>query len=57
MQLFTALAREAKRCMEIFNLQNFANTAWAFAKVCQADVQLFKALARQAKRRLGDFKP
>ena len=40
-----------------FNVQNIANTAWAFATVGQSDAQLFKALAREAERRMGDFKP
>ena len=32
-QLFTALAKEAQRCMGNFNPQSLANTALAFAKV------------------------
>ena len=36
-------------------VQNLANTAWAFGTVCQKDEQLFKALARMAERRLHKF--
>ena len=45
-RLFTALAREAERCVGNFNLQDLANTAWAFASLGQPDTQLFTALAR-----------
>ena len=39
------------------NLQELANTAWAFAMLRQGDLQLFTALAREAERRMGDFLP
>ena len=42
----------AEQRLDKFNLQNIANTAWAFATVGQQDEQLFKALARMAERRL-----
>ena len=45
----------AGRCLDKFNSQDFANTAWAFATVGQQDEQLFKALARMAERRLDKF--
>ena len=38
-----------------FNVQDLANTAWAFATANQQDAQLFAALARTAKWRVGDF--
>ena len=38
-----------------FNVQELANTAWAFATANQPHAQLFVALARTAERRLGDF--
>ena len=37
------------------NVQNLANTAWAFATASQQDAQLFAALARVSELRLGDF--
>ena len=55
MQLFTALARTAEWCVSDFNVQNLANTAWAFATLGQLAVSLFTALAREAERRVGDF--
>ena len=36
-----------------FNVQNLANTAWAFATVGQLDAALFAALAKEGKQRLG----
>ena len=51
-ELFAAIAKEAKQCLDQFNAQDFANTAWAFATVGQKDDQLFKALAKMAERRL-----
>ena len=39
-----------------FNVQELANTAWAFATASQPDAQLFAALARAAELCLGDFK-
>ena len=49
------LARAAERRLGNFNVQNLANTAWAFATANQPDAQLFAASARTAERRLGDF--
>ena len=37
------------------NLQNLANTAWAFATAGQMDASLFGAVATAAVRRIGDF--
>ena len=54
-ELFAAIAKEAKQCLDEFNEQNLANIAWAFATVGQMDDQLFKVLARMAERRLGEF--
>ena len=45
----------AEQCLDKFNAQDLANTAWAFAKVGQQDEQLFKALARMAEWRLDKF--
>ena len=36
-ELFAAIAKEAKQCLDEFNAQNLANTAWAFATVAQMD--------------------
>ena len=41
--------------MSEFNVQNFANTAWAFATVKRSDEKLFPVLALEAERRLGEF--
>ena len=38
-----------------FNVQNLANTAWAFAKVGQFDKKLFVALGKAAEQYLGEF--
>ena len=42
----------AEQLLDEFNVQELANTAWAFATVGQKDEQLFKALAKMAERRL-----
>ena len=39
----------------IFNPQELANTAWAFATADQKHASLFAELATAAQRRLGDF--
>ena len=49
------LARAAERRLGDFNVQNVANTAWAFATASQSDAQLFAVLARAALWCLGDF--
>ena len=54
-ELFAAIAKEAKQCLDQFNAQDFANTAWTFATEGQKDEQLFKALAKMAERRLQQF--
>ena len=41
--------------MRDFNVQDLANTAWAFATANQSEAQLFAVLARAAEQRLGDF--
>ena len=53
--LFAVLARAAELRLGDFNVQELANTAWAFATASQQDAQLFAALARAAELRLGDF--
>ena len=45
----------AERHMGEFNVQDLANTAWAFAKASQADARLFMAVARTAERRVREF--
>ena len=54
-QLFKTLASMAEQRLNQFNVQELANTAWAFGKVGQQDEQLFKALARIAEQRLDQF--
>ena len=54
-KLFTALARSAERRLSEFNVQNLANTAWAFATVNRPDEKLFTALARAAEQRVSEF--
>ena len=55
LQLFTALARAAKRCLCECSAQDLGHISWAFAMAGHADVQLFTALAEAAKQRLGEF--
>ena len=43
-----ALERAAEQRVSDFNMQELANTAWAFATVVERDAQLFTALAREA---------
>ena len=45
----------AERCLDKFNAQDFANTAWAFATVGQQEEQLFKAVAKMPERRSDQF--
>ena len=47
--LFRALAQAAVLRMGKFNVQQLANTAWAFAAVNQPDEKLLTALARVAE--------
>ena len=54
-QVFSVLARAAERRQGDLNVQELANTAWAFATAGQSDVELFTAFAGAAERRLGDF--
>ena len=49
MRLFAVLAKEAERRLGDFNPQNFANTAWAFATLGQADTLLIAELAQEAR--------
>ena len=53
--LFASLARAVEWRLGNFNVQNLANTAWAFATVAQQDMQLFKALARVAGHCVDKF--
>ena len=41
--------------MGAFNVQDLANTAWAFATAGQADAVLLLAVARVTEQRLGKF--
>ena len=52
--LFAALATAAERRMGDFNVQNLANTAWAFEKAGQESASLFAALATVAEHHMGD---
>ena len=38
-------------------MQNLANTAWAFAAAGESDALLFTSLVGAAERRMGDFNP
>ena len=50
------MARAAGLYLGDFNVQELANTAWAFATASQQDAELFvAALARAVQLRLGDF--
>ena len=54
-QLFAVLARTAELRLLDFNVQEIANTAWAFATASQSDAQLLAVLARAAGLGLGNF--
>ena len=54
-QLFAVLARTAELRLLDFNVQEIANTAWAFATASQSDALLFAVLARAGEQRLVDF--
>ena len=54
-QLFKALAKMAERCLDQFNVQGLANTAWAFATVNLSEEKLFAAFSRAAERRVSEF--
>ena len=54
-QLFAVLARTAELRLLDFNVQEVANTAWAFATASQSDAQLFAVLARAGEQRSVDF--
>ena len=41
--------------MSEFNVQDFANTAWAFATLSQLSQQVFAALAPEAEPRMSKF--
>ena len=49
------LAKTAEWRLGDFNVQELANTAWAYATANQPDAQVFAALARTGERCLGDF--
>ena len=54
--LWVTLATAAQQRMPLFNAQDIANTAWAFATAARSDELLFVALAREAQHRLATFK-
>ena len=49
------MARAAEWHVSDFNVQELANTAWAFATASPSDAQLLAALVRAAERRVDDF--
>jgi hypothetical protein len=53
--LFDAIAAKAAPRLGKFNLQDSANTAWAFATAGHAAPALFDAIAAKATPRLGEF--
>ena len=54
-KLFAALAREVELRVSEFNVQDIANTAWAFATLDHWDDKLFAALAREAEMQVSKF--
>ena len=54
-KVFAALARIAEHRLSEFNVQELANTAWAFVTANCPDEKLFALLARWAYQRAGDF--
>jgi len=54
-QLFVALAKAVEQSVSNFNMQNLANTAWAFVTKGQSDAKLFGVFARVAGQRVGNF--
>ena len=55
---FCVIPLERERAAELhlgdFNMQDLANTAWAFATASHSDAHPFAVLARAAEQRLGD---
>ena len=49
------LARAGEQRLVDFNMQELANTAWAFATASQLHAQLFAVLARTAELGLRDL--
>ena len=49
------MGRAAEQRVNDFNMQDLANTTWAFVMVGQSDAQLFAALARAVEQRVSDF--
>ena len=47
MQLFTVLSRVAERRMGDFDVQELANTTWAFATVGQLDTTMVSVMSQQ----------
>ena len=41
--------------MDVFNVQELANTAWAFATAGRNDALLYATLATAAERRMDNF--
>ena len=53
--LFQAVARAAHPKIDQFNMQELANTAWAFVTASSSDAQVVALSARAAELRLSDF--
>ena len=55
--LWEAVALASLRRCTVFNAQNLANTAWAYAKSGHAGSLLLDAIAAEAARSVRDFNP
>ena len=55
--LWSALSAAALARIKLFNPQDLANTAWAFATAGCATPALFDAIAAESERRVLDFSP
>ena len=54
-KLLTTMARAAVQLAGEFNVQDLANTAWAFGIVKQSDENLFVALVSVVERLVKEF--
>ena len=54
-KLFASWTAAAERRLSEFNVQNVANTAWAFAAANHLDEKLFASQTAAAQRRLSEF--